>query len=316
VRTSAFLPLVTAFSFALGCDGAATTDSAGGSGGVAGQPSDGGGPPANGGAPEGGAPTTSTGGSTGEGGEGGLPSTGGDGGLDCTPSTTQWDEQPYCLTEVGPLELKVFVPDDGSDAPMQVAVYLHGDTANGYYEDWGFEALSAWATSNHVLFVAALAPNGCSWWRPVTSCSVDEYDDGSNATALQNALVAIGEAYDIYPDPVLFVGYSGGSTFLTRHFVPMYGDVRPGVIVANCGGVPPQPFDWTPTAETRAQVPLYYTFGSEDFMVEYIYPSVDEYTQMEFPVDVLEEPGYGHCDGDYDWDGRTIELWESYRITP
>lgn len=306
--------VVLVSSFSVACDDGAATGGSGG-GEQTGGDGSGGSPSDVGGA--GGTSSSGEGGGDATGGAGGgtdaHPSTHGSGGLSCTPETTLNDEQPYCFTDIGPVELKVFVPNDGNPEPMQLAIYLHGDTANGYYEDWGFEGLSAWATANHVLFVAALAPNGCSWWRPDYSCSIDEYDDGSNADELVAAIDAIGEAHDIYTDSILFVGYSGGSTFLTRHYVPMYGDSRPGVVVANCGGVEPQPFDWSPTAETRAAVPLYYTFGSEDWMTEYIYPSIEAYEGLSFPVDVREEPGYGHCDGDYDWDARTLGLWEQHR---
>ncbi len=251
----------------------------------------------------------------GSGGSGGIPHTGGKGGLPCTSAATQYDGQPYCSTAIEDVEVKLFVPAAPGPDPMQLAVYLHGDTANGYYEDWGFEALSAWATAHRVLFFAALAPNGCSWWRPKDTCGADVYDEGYNTEQLVGVIRAVGKAYDVYTQEILFVGYSGGSTFLTRQYVPMVGNELPGVMVLNCGGVDPQPFDWAPSPETTPLLPLHYTFGTDDFMTEYIYPSMADYEAMGFSVDELELPGYGHCDGSYDWDGRTISLWEQ-RLIP
>jgi hypothetical protein len=124
--------------------------------------------------------TAGAAGDGGSAGSGGISHTNGKGGLPCTSATTQYDGQPYCLTTLEDIEVKLFVPPDPGPNPMQVAIYLHGDTANGYYEDWGFEALSAWATSHRVLFLAALAPNGCSWWRPKDTCGADVYDEGYN----------------------------------------------------------------------------------------------------------------------------------------
>lgn len=237
------------------------------------------------------------------------PSTGGRGGLSCKAATTANTAQPYCLATVGDIEMKVLLPA-ASKGPMQIAVFLHGDSANGYFEDWGFEALATWASARGILFVAALAPNRCSWWRPKSSCSVDEYDTGENARALVAALDAIGKAYDVYPRQLLFVGYSGGSTFLTRNFIPMFGDTRWGSMVLNCGGVDPQPFDWAPTAAALQRLPLAYTYGSLDKMLPYIGPSVAEYKKLGFQVDDRKVDGYTHCDSAYDWDARTIALWE------
>jgi predicted esterase len=232
-------------------------------------------------------------------------------GLDCTPAETAWEGLPYCLATVGSLELKVFVPSDRApDAPL--AVYLHGDTANGYYEDWGFEALVPWAMANGVVFVAALAPNGCSWWRDEDECSWEiEDEDATNADALHEALLAVAAAYDARADGVRYVGYSGGSTFLTGHFLPLYGDVHPGVIVANCGGEEPiYDFAWdTSDARLRDRNPIVYTFGGADFMREYIEPAIVLYSDLGFSVTVDRHPGYGHCDADLDWDAMTLALW-------
>ncbi len=235
----------------------------------------------------------------------------GAGGVPCTRQMTQNQGLDYCLGKVGTVEYKLFVPEDGSKRPMQMALFLHGDTANGYLEDWGFEALAAWASQHHVLMLAALAPNGCSWWRPETSCSVDEYDTGGNALALEEVLKTIAKGYDVYQTDLLYVGYSGGSTFLTRQWIPMFGDTHPGVVVANCGGVEPQAFSWEPSDLQRARVPLYYTYGDSDFMIEYILPSSEQYDALGFPVSLLELRGVDHCGSSYDWDERTLSLWSA-----
>jgi predicted esterase len=237
----------------------------------------------------------------------------GQGGLPCTTKTTQYTGQSYCLSQIGDLELKVFVPK--TTKPMQIAIYLHGDTANGYLEDWGFETLAQWSIDHGVMLVAALAPNGCSWWRPPWTCGADQYDDdGYNSQQLVDALGKISESYDVFTSNLLLVGYSGGSTFLTRQFVPNHGDKHPGLVVANCGGVPPKAFTWQSTTESRKAIPIVYTFGTEDFMTEYIYPSIAEYESLGFDVSQQALPGYGHCDSSYDWDTRTLDLWESHLL--
>jgi predicted esterase len=230
--------------------------------------------------------------------------------LDCSDATTAYEGLPYCLTTLGLTEVKLFVPEQREpDAP--IAVYLHGDTANGYYEDWGFEYLVPWALDRGIVFAAVLAPNECSWWRDEDECSWEiEDEDATNADALHEALEQIGAAYDARTDGVRYVGYSGGSTFLTGHFVPLYGDVHPGVVVANCGGEEPiYEFAWDATPAARARVPIVYTYGSQDFMQEYIDPAVEIYEDLGFDVTVDERQGYGHCDADLDWDAITLGLW-------
>jgi hypothetical protein len=232
--------------------------------------------------------------------------------LDCRDRTT-YEGLPYCLTTIGLTEVKLFVPEDRDpNAPM--AVFLHGDTANGYYEDWGYEYLVPWALEHGIVFAAVLAPNGCSWWRNEDECTWETEDtDGTNADALHQALVTIGAAEDASTEGVRYVGYSGGSTFLTGHWLPLYGDQHPGTIVANCGGeVPIYDFAWdTRDAAIRDRDPIFYTYGSNDFMQEYIDPAVRRYTGLGFDVTTDERAGYEHCDAGLDWDGITLDLWEA-----
>ncbi len=231
--------------------------------------------------------------------------------LDCSDEVTAYEGLPYCLTTIGLTEVKLFIPQNRDpNAPM--ALYLHGDTANGYYEDWGFEYLVPWAMDHGVVFGAVLAPNGCSWWRNEDECSWEVEDvDATNANALHDAMELIGDALDASPSGVRYVGYSGGSTFLTGHFLPLYGDVHPGTIVANCGGEEPiYDFAWdTSSAATRARNPIFYTYGSNDFMQEYIDPAVVIYNDLGFDVTVDMRPGYEHCDAGLDWDAITLDLW-------
>lgn len=226
---------------------------------------------------------------------------------------------PYCLRTVGIVELKLFPPDQ----PVRngpIAVFLHGDTANGYFQDWGYEWLLEEANANGWYFVAALAPNRCSWWRTPNECAWELEDHkGRNVAGLAGALDALIAENDLSPEGIRYVGYSGGSTFLTGHWVPLVGHRYPGIVVANCGGEAPiYDFSWNPSRAGRAAIPLVYTWGSRDFMggaqnsPDYVGQSIDWYTAAGFPVDALEVEGLDHCGADYDWDARTLELWSAF----
>jgi hypothetical protein len=233
--------------------------------------------------------------------------------LDCTDKVTAWEALPYCKTTLGGLEVKLFAPEDPQEG-AGVAIYLHGDTANGYFEDWGFEYLVPWAQSEGLWFAAVLAPNECSWWRAPDECSWEIEDtEGYNADAFHDALVELSDRAEASVEGVRYVGYSGGSTFLAGHFVPLYGDEHPGIVVANCGGEEPiYDFAWDVDEGPRDEIPMVFTYGGQDFMQEYVVPAIAAYEDLGFEVTDDKRPGFGHCDADLDWDGITIGLWEGY----
>lgn len=249
-----------------------------------------------------------------------------DGPFTIDESDCAWDETwefgyEYCLRTIGDVEVKVFTPDT-LEAGAPIAIYLHGDTANGYYEDWGYEWLLDWTRSNGIIFVAALAPNGCSWWRHPNECSRwIEDEDGYNSDALARVIDTVGQDWGAATDGIRYVGYSGGSTFLTGHFVPLYGKEYPGIVAAHCGGQGPiYDFTWDHRTDVvRERIPLEFTWGSRDFMggyggeYDYVQEAIDFYDDIGWPrVGALEIDGLGHCGASYDWDQRTIDLWEAY----
>lgn len=227
----------------------------------------------------------------------------------------------YCRAEVGPLELRIVEPADTS-GPMQLAVHLHGDTANGHYENWGWRRFAGWARDRRVLLVSALAPNGCSWWRRPgdVDCDMAGGDsEGANADALAEAFEALGEGYDFFHEPKLYVGFSGGALFATALMLPRHGDVHPGAWVTNCGG--DQPWGAGVQWDERdpgllAKQSVYFTYGSLDFLVDQIGRGVDYYTARGYDVDELVVPDEEHCDNDIDWTAVTIERWERHALFP
>jgi hypothetical protein len=238
-----------------------------------------------------------------------VPELGDDLRATCTSTTTAELGAPICRTKVGDVELKLAVPDGDVDG---LAVFLHGDTANGWLDDFGYEYLIDAVTNARLALVAALAPNGCSWWRTKDECDFEVEDEsGANADALAAALARVEAGLGAAHAPVRYVGYSGGSTFLTGHFLPLHGDEWPGVMVANCGGeIPIYDFAWdVDDAALRAQLPVRFTLGSEDFMAEYVDPADTTLRSLGFDVDKTVLAGFDHCDAGVDWDGLTLTAW-------
>jgi len=227
----------------------------------------------------------------------------------CEATATAELGEPICLTRAGSIDVKVALPDG---APQGIAVFLHGDTANAWLDDFGYEYLIEATRGANLVLVAALAPNRCSWWRAPDECDFEVEDsDGVNAAALAEALGLLAAELDIEGTPVRYVGYSGGSTFLTGHFLPLFGDAFPGPMVANCGGeVPIYDFTWDIDDDaTRSALPITFTFGSLDFMTEFIEPAVRQLSGLEFAVTRTEIQGADHCDAGVDWDAITLQAW-------
>ena len=218
----------------------------------------------------------------------------------------------YCVGSVAGVEFKVIEPDDvASPEPMRLAVYVHGDGARAYVNDTALRIQAPWTTSHHVLYVAALAPNGCAWWvKPgVDACDAgpgfnDQDLEGFNAAALEQVITTVRAGWDVLDAPVLFGGASGGSIFLSASYLPRYGGARPGVWALSCGGeVPWTAFSWGAADQSR----LSFTWGDQDFLAPDITQAVGWFSDAGFVVETKVVPGAQHCA--FDHLGRTTEIW-------
>jgi hypothetical protein len=224
------------------------------------------------------------------------------------------------------VEMKVFPPAvrkalDGNEdvwqRPLQLAVYLHGDNANGYFNEWGYQALRSYARSKNMLFVAALAPyseraqfaKGYSWW----------HSGEANNEAFKKAIDFLRAKYNIIDGHNLYVGMSGGSTFLTSNFIPKYGNQYSGAFVINCGGAAPRSFHYQLSPALRSKIRLYYNYGSEDYLSKptgsygnVIGASINQYKRLGLVADVNVIKGKNHCDGTVRWNDISANIWNRY----
>jgi hypothetical protein len=242
---------------------------------------------------------------------------GGTGKLTCLRTgqvNTTVGAKPYCVGSVAGVEFKVIEPDDvASPEPMRLAVYVHGDGARAYVNDTALRIQAPWTTSHHVLYVAALAPNGCAWWvKPgVDACDAgaslgDRDTAGLNAAALEAVVTAVRAGWDVLDAPMLFGGASGGSIFLSASYLPRYGSARPGVWALSCGGeVPWTSFSWDGGSADQSR--LSFTWGDQDFLAPDITQAVGWFSDAGFPVETKLVPGAQHCA--FDHLGRTTEIW-------
>ncbi len=250
----------------------------------------------------------------------GVRSSGGSGGVTCMSSTTLDATHSACLADVNGTKFKLTTPAGGS-GPYVLGIYLHGDGAGAYNSNSAVRRMLPLADSKHVLQVAVLAPNKCSWWQ-APSAMFDaqcanvgvalEDTAGENAEALAAVIDAVRAAYDVRDDLYLYYSASGGSIFLTRRFIPVYGEAYPGGMSINCGGeMPPDDdFMWaTHDASARGTTQLFFTYGDQDFLAADSHATALGYRARDFVVDEKVLPNVGHCGPTFDAHGRALEVW-------
>lgn len=254
---------------------------------------------------------------------------GGSGGLSCRTTksvTTQGGVKlSYCMTRVAESELKVVEPT-GVEGPLTLAIYLHGDGARPHVNDTALRYQGDWVAENGVLYVSALAPNNCAWWRAplpaIGSCdSETAYDnnpqdtEGKNADALSEIIEAMRAAYDIDDRRVLLGGSSGGAIMLTASFIPRHGDRYPAAYALACGGeVPWQDFAWdTSDSDLIGGISLSFAYGTGERLTSEITDAHEFYEALgvhsEVRVETPTSYEYNHCH--YNQLGTIPDQWDS-----
>lgn len=251
----------------------------------------------------------STGGDTGSDGSGSAT---GDGplppGIACDDAF-EHEGRAGCETVVEGLGVKFF-PLDPGERVERLAVFLHGDGAADYTDNWGFSAdILEWTRMRNTMVVGVLAP---SFYEDGTVAFGAAQPEHADAVAL--TLEAFLAAYEPeHADETLYWGVSGGSWFFTSSFVARVGHRVPGVVVASCGG---SGFSfgwaWDPMTDTttRDAIPFYFNYGTEDFLAPGIVDSIAEYQGLGFEVDSLVHRGAMHCD--HPISGPTIDFWSRH----
>lgn len=240
-----------------------------------------------------------------------LPGSGGKGGLTCSTHEPLTPTRTTCVTNVGSVQLKLFLPVGGSGA-MRLGLYLHGDGAAAHKSNSALKAMIAWADAQHAIAVSALAPNGCSWWlSPTYDCVSQGQRDlaGTNVGALATAIEGLMRAYDVRTDGLRYYGSSGGSIFLTEAWLPLKGAIFPGVFALMCGGeASTRPYAWNTTdASLRAKSALWFTYGDQDALVPDIQASITDFRSKQFAVTERVIPGAGHCE--FNAHAEALGIW-------
>lgn len=251
----------------------------------------------------------------------GVNSSHGRGGITCLSSAAIDATHSACLAEHDGTRFKLTLPAGDASGPYTLGVYLHGDGAGAYNSNSAVKRMLTLADAKNVLQIAVLAPNGCSWWQtPSTpfdsSCmntGAQQRDtSGLNTHALAGVIEAVRAAYDVRDDRLLYYAASGGSIFLTRYFVPIYGSSYPGAMAITCGGERPDETDFSwpyDDAEQRGSSQLFFVWGDQDALAPDVQSAASGYAAWGFPVDEEVLAGIGHCGGAFDAHAQALEVW-------
>jgi hypothetical protein len=241
-------------------------------------------------------------------------SSGGKGGLTCTKTESLEAGRTACVAKLGSVEVKL-VEAKGGSGPYRLALYLHGDGAGAHKSGSALKTMLPFLDDKHGLGVSLLAPNGCAWWqKPSYDCSGSANapdTTAENSKALVAALEALYAAFDVRLDGVAYYGSSGGSIFLTEQWLPLHGKEYFGVFALMCGGrAPRQTFAWDTTdAKLVAKMPLFFTYGDQDFLATEIGEAMTAFEAKKFSVTKKVIPGAQHCA--FNAHAEAVAVWQT-----
>lgn len=252
-------------------------------------------------------------------------------GLDCTVKDTYTTPNKHklkrCVVKIGSVEMKVFAPAQWTGQAVTMALYLHGDGATPYTNNYAPKWQGDWVSQQEdLLYVVARAPNGCAWGRSVTpsyaDCSNRDYiqsnpkdvEEEKNADALKKAIEGLRGVLPIRSDRMLYAGSSGGSILLTASWIPKYGDQFPGYYVLECGGEDPwNDFSWNKDNISEYVQGMTFVYGKGERLQSDIQEAYAYYKNSGVSaLDVVHDPinDSNHCN--YNQLGDVVDQWNNF----
>ena len=226
-------------------------------------------------------------------------------GIECTEPFEYQGRQGFVATVEG-IQIKFF-PLPPGESVEHLAVYFHGDTAPGWFENWAFPEVLDWAEPKNILTLGVLSP-------VIGGSGLPEWGESQppDAEAVAAAIEAFADAYAAPREEIFYWSTSGGSWFFTSSYIPVAGGRLPGWFAISCGGSGfSYPWQWDNTdAALRGRISMFLNYGSEDFLADFANDSFIEYEGLGFDIDRLVHEGATHCA--HPIDGPTLEYWDQF----
>ncbi len=226
-------------------------------------------------------------------------------GIDCAePFTYQGLEG--CVATVEGIQIKFF-PLPPGQVVEHLAIYFHGDTAPGWYDNWAFPEVVAWAEPRNILTLGVLSPM-------LGGSGLPEFGEAQppDAEAVAAAIEVFADAYAAPREEIFYWSTSGGSWFFTSSYIPVAAGRLPGWFAISCGGSGfSYPYSWDNTdAMLRDRVSMFLNYGTEDFLADFADESFMEYQGLGFEIDRLIHRGATHCD--HPINQPTLDFWSMF----
>lgn len=171
--------------------------------------------------------------------------------------------------------------------PYGLLIYLHGDNYNelrgGYFQG----RMAQLGQRYNLLPIAVYSPDlnrqsGSQWWG----------GNGRHADFLHDLLQKrVGQDYNVDFSKVYLYGMSGGSQFVTKYFIPRYGEFYAGGVAPMCGGNSSEQYEPVrrPDIVKNNFRFFFYTHG-KDFLYSAVRKTVAYFQRLGFSVQYESPP--------------------------
>lgn len=187
-------------------------------------------------------------------------------------------------------QYKILIPQtEESNGTYGLLIYLHGDEANDYYNNWILNQLVPIAKKKNLILVSVLAPGYIKRWY-VGARAKAEY----LRTLIESHLFNL---YNIDTNRIYLTGSSGGSQFITGIFVAEFASNYGGGAFPTCGGATPfRAYNVIPkiTNTMKKGFKLFYYTTTGDFLYPQVSQSKALYSKLGLKVGGYHPYG-GHC---------------------
>jgi hypothetical protein len=183
---------------------------------------------------------------------------------------------------------RMAVPADAGPAKAYgLLIYLHGDGAGDYREDWIFDPLEKLGLEKNLMMVSVLSPDGGNQW----------YSDGPGHAAYVHSLIQdeLYKKYNVDKRHIYLTGSSGGSQFLTGSFVPLYGVNYSGGAMPTCGGAANWEDEMKSSPEFLKNFRLFFYTQTFDSLYSQVKKAITYYKGKGLTVYSETPAGGRHC---------------------
>ncbi|MCH9686877.1 MAG: hypothetical protein K0V04_35915 [Deltaproteobacteria bacterium] len=226
-------------------------------------------------------------------------------GIDCA-EPFNYQGLDGCVATVEGIQIKFFPLAEG-ETVEHLAIYFHGDTAPGWYDNWAFPEIVGWAEPRNILTLGVLSPM-------IGGSGLPEFGEAQppDAEAVALAIETFADAYNAPREEIFYWSTSGGSWFFTSSYIPVAGGRLPGWFAISCGASGfSYPWSWDNTdAMLRDRVSMFLNYGTEDFLAGFAEESYVEYQGLGFEIERLIHDGATHCA--HPINQPTIDFWSQF----